>query len=923
MTDEKGDSKADEEDDMDSWDKRNEQPDMPATPAAPAVAQSPLANTSSTLTSALQKAPAKTPGKSKWAGLAQAFSGQPVEEEHMKALMALPPPPRALVRSQLSVPTQTEMAEYLNVLSWSESSALTFPFMLLLWVIFVYIVWARSLVEMSYEIKQALTLDVESVVVPHHVLLHLAHHEMDQSHTSALSQCRCMCVAHQDQDPPKGACTSTMGAQELNFVSWVPRSIVKDPAAKVAADANMGFDSSGTDAAGLLVTTLGWGNITNARELKTWVHHGYIPKVWQGRRNAQEMRLSDWNRVIGGVRARQRRLKRGDCTFSEDLQKWHRGACYANPDSELADEKFGNPSRMTAETVSGFVPNENDTTAFDCLFDAGETLQKTMFKVEALWNAAWIDEDTYSLELETGILNLEVGVFGKLTVGITFKTGGRIERKIDVKLKSCISFEIVELIPEMIWCVLIFSLFIQELVQIVRAILEGRRDGSYDFLKDYATDFWNLLDWFSIFLGIAIGVFWFVIGLETNKLAAQIGALPAYTATSVEETVEYQKQWGAILDSMGDTFLIQMFQRLSLFWYTMVLMMRFFKTFLGQPRLALMTNTLIDSLRDVVHMLVIFAVLFFNFTLGGYVLFGTRMEKWCSMSKAIHTSFLALFGRLDLAEMFNDSPVSATIWFWLFMLSMIFVMSNLFFSVIYDHYNTMKIKVGSTPSIFWQMEDSFHETIYNLRWRKDAFRNDGCKVALIGPPSKKALLEGFLDQTKASDDARLSCERGSIGYRLYQKRQNDERAAHEKANHTEVDAKQLQKLELDKEGALRLMHKCMQYTKMVSDAHDNRLTQIQDFVETLYMHIAHFNLRCGAIEEDVTEMVQPIMERAAGLEYELREGRDELNQIATTKGIRVAAAPPPRAVNAEASYNFSNWQKLKEGISSMLLDGTL
>lgn len=173
------------------------------------------------------------------------------------------------------------------------------------------------------------------------------------------------------------------------------------------------------------------------------------------------MKLQDWNFVIGGVRARQRRLKRDTCTFSEDLLKWHRGACYSK---DLSEEKFGEASRMTPNITEGFSPSEVDTTAFDIHLDAAAPLDEIMAKCDSLWNAAWIDQDTYSLELESGILNIEVGVFGKLSVGLAFKTGGRIVRFITVKLQSCSTLELFpDMIPELVWFGIIFCLLVRRL----------------------------------------------------------------------------------------------------------------------------------------------------------------------------------------------------------------------------------------------------------------------------------------------------------------------------------------------------------------------------------------------------------------------------------------------------------------------------
>merc|ERR1719191_2693146 len=106
---------------------------------------------------------------------------------------------------------------------------------------------------------------------------------------------------------------------------------------------------------------------------------------------------------------------------------------------------------------------------------------------------------------------------------------------------------------------------------------------------------------------------------------------------------------------------------------------------------------------------------------------------------------------------------------------MILVINNMFFSVIFDHYNTMITRTGSTVGMFWQMADSFSEMKYNCkRFGPRAL----CRRLVL--PSHSALLDDFLGHVKANAEERRACQQGSIGLKLYRKKEADERAAHEK-----------------------------------------------------------------------------------------------------------------------------------------------
>merc|ERR1719265_683002 len=125
-------------------------------------------------------------------------------------------------------------------------------------------------------------------------------------------------------------------------------------------------------------------------------------------------------------------------------------------------------------------------------------------------------------------------------------------------------------------------------------------------LWDYVNDFWNLLDWVSIVLGAGIGGFWVYTMYQTQDLNKKVGGLPrapAYNAPQSEETL-YHQYWSSILDDTEQLFWDKMAHRIALFWYTMVLMLRFFKAFQGQPRLAEMNRTLLSAFNDIIHFII-------------------------------------------------------------------------------------------------------------------------------------------------------------------------------------------------------------------------------------------------------------------------------------------------------------------------------
>merc|ERR1719337_132741 len=103
-------------------------------------------------------------------------------------------------------------------------------------------------------------------------------------------------------------------------------------------------------------------------------------------------------------------------------------------------------------------------------------------------------------------------------------------------------------------------------------------------------------------------------------------------------------------------------------WYTIVIMMRFFKAFLAQPKLAVVTHTIIQSLPDVVHFLIVLMLVFLAYAVSGMFLFGERMIQFSEMGFAIMTCFFIMLGDFDWLELSEEHLITTCAWFFSFMI---------------------------------------------------------------------------------------------------------------------------------------------------------------------------------------------------------------------------------------------------------------
>merc|ERR1719265_891946 len=119
-------------------------------------------------------------------------------------------------------------------------------------------------------------------------------------------------------------------------------------------------------------------------------------------------------------------------------------------------------------------------------------------------------------------------------------------------------------------------------------------------------------------------------------------------------------------------------------------MLRLFKAFSSQPRLALVTQTLSLALVDIIHFGVVFITIFCTFCVMAIGLFGREMHEFSTFELAFSSCFLVLMGDFDYGAMFSEARVMGTVWFWAFQIVLVLIMLNMLLAIIMDTYSEVK-----------------------------------------------------------------------------------------------------------------------------------------------------------------------------------------------------------------------------------------
>eukprot|EP00746_Dinoflagellata_sp_MGD_P064876 gnl/MRDRNA2_/MRDRNA2_27050_c0_seq1.p1 gnl/MRDRNA2_/MRDRNA2_27050_c0~~gnl/MRDRNA2_/MRDRNA2_27050_c0_seq1.p1 ORF type:complete len:1273 (+),score=202.30 gnl/MRDRNA2_/MRDRNA2_27050_c0_seq1:3-3821(+) len=327
-----------------------------------------------------------------------------------------------------------------------------------------------------------------------------------------------------------------------------------------------------------------------------------------------------------------------------------------------------------------------------------DILQKRMRHLEEI---NWIDHSTSQLNVKVIFVNKDGGGPGRdivvhLKISFFFPTSGGIFSKIYFQSSYEASYTSTMILTSIGWICLLGGIFLQEVKEVAKAFNTGKGEVLF-----YFQDIWNCVDWASIVFGFA------VIGMSMNERSsvASVVSQMAVTGPDVDVDPTYLGQMLKLHKDMQNLANMSMWYRLLLADYTMVIMLRFFKAFKGQARLAVVTNTIVTASTDLVHFAIVFLSAFLTYTFAGMILFGRRIGGFSTFQKSFGTCFAIACGDFDWALLVSEHALTATIWFWSFMILIFLVMLNMVLAIVMDVYTSVRADAINGDPIWINVQD--------------------------------------------------------------------------------------------------------------------------------------------------------------------------------------------------------------------------
>jgi len=528
----------------------------------------------------------------------------------------------------------------------------------------------------------------------------LAHRHVEQSYTQSRSLERLLNVQHPQQ---VNETTAALGTEDCAAVSG--RRLVGGGSG-AAGRGNLAEDPLSASS-GLAVQSV--LSIASPNSVLDWVDETALRVYWMPRNWAGDATtISHFNRVVGGIRLAQARLPQQECKGNADLAAFYNLPCYDAGGSTTSLINGLNQQGFRTNTAAGW-SKDKYVYWLDVALEEATVLEAT----QLLRDEEWLSHPTSLVEAQMVLYNGETTSFIYARVNYQLDRTGYLFPKLTVStLPAQVYAYTAAIVMDVILLFMVLGLFLDQLVVLFKHWRLGK-------VRD-AIRFNLVLNLAVCGVGFGLAGYFGFLHSQTTQLIDELLAVPPPPDTGLPPDPTGNDGWAerhAKLDIFYDTMHGLVYYQdaadVVVFWYVLLLVVKFFEAFSAVPRLAVISRTLQMATWDLVHFLLVFGLIFLSYSVGAFFLFGQKLLEWSSPGRALNTSFRALMGDFNFQDMYAVAPVSSTIWFWSYMTLIFLVMLNMLLAIIMDTYCEVKEQSKSNADLLTAMQDVM--TAYRLR----------------------------------------------------------------------------------------------------------------------------------------------------------------------------------------------------------------
>merc|ERR1719487_2187797 len=139
---------------------------------------------------------------------------------------------------------------------------------------------------------------------------------------------------------------------------------------------------------------------------------------------------------------------------------------------------------------------------------------------------------------------------------------------------------------------------------------------------------WNTVDWFKLVVSVIVMLWWWQIVEKSHAVSDLVMQLPSHEdPTQVDIAMSIHQEAYDVGKLLGKF-------RMLMVVYTASIILAFFKAFQANPRLNLVTKTILVAASDLLHFGIVFSSIFIAFAFMGYLIFGLTSPEFASLDKS-------------------------------------------------------------------------------------------------------------------------------------------------------------------------------------------------------------------------------------------------------------------------------------------------
>eukprot|EP00913_Durusdinium_trenchii_P006942 g6530.t1 len=374
-----------------------------------------------------------------------------------------------------------------------------------------------------------------------------------------------------------------------------------------------------------------------------------------------------------------------------------------------------------------FIEDSNKTRWFSFLDDPSD-------KITQLERSNWLSAQTDHWKISMVLYNPDFDILTLTDIHFLLARSGRIWKQITLmSLKMRPYANLWLLCWEILFFLSILSILAEEVHQIITGLMSERERRCVRFFLKYIR-VWTLIDWASIIIAFTLLGLWVHTVQERHALQVSLQTLliPCNSGNQAQcqgyqdDVVRMATAAGSLAEqttlapwpAQTTSVAVEATAVATLFacFYPFCILLRLFKTFTLQPRLAVVSRTIWAAFVDLVHFGIIFVSVFLSFVFMAMGFFGRAIEGYSSLNNAFITLFRALMGDLDFEAMEAQAGrFIAGLFHLSFMVTMVLILLNMLIAIIMDVYAESKQSAASGATVWEDVADYF-----NRLWQRRA-----------------------------------------------------------------------------------------------------------------------------------------------------------------------------------------------------------